>query len=281
MSRKWVVRVIFILGFLLLCYPLVSSKMQAKEQEKAVSSYKDEVDSRSKEEIQEMKANAEEYNSTLFQCQGAIVDNLDMGILSDESYNSLLRQSDTGVMGSIEIPKIDVDLPIFHGTSEEILSTSIGHQQGTSLPIGGENTHSCLTGHRGLPGAKLFTRLDEMEKDDLFFITVLGETLAYKVYDIKVVTPEEADVEVVKIEPGKDIVTLVTCTPFGLNTHRLLVSGERVPYEKAEYESIERTLPSIRELVFTALPFLLLAVVGIMKYRDWRRSKHHDAKKDN
>lgn len=280
MSRKWFTRVVFILGFLLLCYPLVSSKMQEKEQKETVDSYKNEVDNKSKEEIEKIRKDALKYNDVLFQCQGAIVDNADMGILSDESYNSLLLQSDTGVMGSLEIPKIDVDLPIFHGTSEEVLSTSIGHQQNTSLPIGGENTHSCLTGHRGLPGAKLFTRLDEIVKGDLFFINVLGETHAYKVNNIRVVTPEEADMEVTKIESGKDMVTLVTCTPYGLNTHRLLVTGERVPYEKQEYESIDSTLPSLRELVFTALPFVLLAIVVVMKLIDWRKSKQNEKKSD-
>lgn len=280
MSRKWFTRVVFILGFLLLCYPLVSSKMQEKEQKETVDSYKNEVDNKSKEEIEKIRKDALKYNDVLFQCQGAIVDNADMGILSDESYNSLLLQSDTGVMGSLEIPKIDVDLPIFHGTSEEVLSTSIGHQQNTSLPIGGENTHSCLTGHRGLPGAKLFTRLDEIVKGDLFFINVLGETHAYKVNNIRVVTPGEADMEVTKIESGKDMVTLVTCTPYGLNTHRLLVTGERVPYEKQEYESIDSTLPSLRELVFTALPFVLLAIVVVMKLIDWRKSKQNEKKSD-
>lgn len=278
MSRKWFTRVVFILGFLLLCYPLVSSRMQSKEQKEAVNSYKDAVGNKSNEEIEKMKKDAEKYNDVLFQCQGAIVDNSDMGMLSDESYNSLLLQSDTGVMGSLEIPKIDVDLPIFHGTGDDVLSTSIGHQQGTSLPIGGENTHSCLTGHRGLPGAKLFTRLDEIVKDDLFFINVLGETHAYKVNDIRVVTPEEAEIFVATIDAGKDVVTLVTCTPYGLNTHRLLVSGERVPYEKVEYESISSTLPSIRELIFTALPFVLLAIVAVMKIVDWRKSKQNEKK---
>lgn len=280
MSRKWFTRVVFILGFLLLCYPLVSSRMQAKEQKEAVNSYNDAVENKSSEEIEKMRKDAEKYNDVLFQCQGAIVDNANMGMLSDESYNSLLLQSDTGVMGSLEIPKIDVDLPIFHGTGDDVLSTSIGHQQGTSLPIGGENTHSCLTGHRGLPGAKLFTRLDEIVKDDLFFINVLGDTHAYKVNDIRVVTPEEAETLVATIDAGKDIVTLVTCTPYGLNTHRLLVSGERVPYEKVEYESISSTLPSIRELIFTALPFALLAIVAVMKIVDWRKSKQNEKKGD-
>ncbi len=281
MSRKWVSRVTFVLGFLLLCYPLVSSKMQSKHQEEAVNTYKQEVSNKSDEEVQKMRDDAIHYNDVLFQCHGAIVDNADTGVLSDDSYNSLLLQSDTGVMGSIEIPKIDVDLPIFHGTSDEVLSVSIGHQQGTSLPVGGENSHVCLTGHRGLPGAKLFTRLDEMVSGDLFFINVLGETMAYKVYDVRIVEPSEAETFVATIESGRDIVTLVTCTPYGLNTHRLLVSGERVPYEKAEYDSISSTLPSIREILFTALPFILLVIVGILKFKDWRKSKHHDEKKDN
>ena len=269
---NWI-NIVFIAGFLILLAPLIMNFIQGQHQKDAVSAYKSAVDNKSEEEIEEILANAEEYNNMLFQSNGAVVDNLDTGILSDESYNSLLDQSN-GVMGSIEIPKIDVDLPIYHGTSDEVLQVGIGHIQGTSLPIGGDNTHCVLSGHRGLPGSKLFTRLDEIEEGDLFFLQVMGDTLAYKVYDINVVEPD--NVEVMEIEAGRDDVSLVTCTPYGLNTHRLVVTGERVPYEKAEYDSIDSGMPSIRELLFMAIPFVLLSVGIGLKLKDSRKARHEE-----
>lgn len=271
MSRKWLLRIIFLAGFLLLLYPLISNMVHQRQQSDAVASYDSAVSNRSEEEIQEILNQATEYNNMLFQSNGAIVDNMDTSILSDESYNSLLNQAN-GIMGSIEIPKIDVDLPIYHGTEDDILSVGVGHIQGTSLPVGGENTHCVLSGHRGLPGSSLFTRLDEMKEGDLFFLSVMGETLAYKVYDIQVVDPDNT--EVLEITAGKDDVSLVTCTPYGLNTHRLVVTGERVPYEESEYNSIGSELPSLRELLFIAIPFVLLAVAGGLKFKDWRKKKH-------
>ena len=271
MSRKWLLRIIFLAGFLLLLYPLISNMVHQRQQSDAVASYDSAVSNRSEEEIQEILNQATEYNNMLFQSNGAIVDNMDTSILSDESYNSLLNQAN-GIMGSIEIPKIDVDLPIYHGTEDDVLSVGVGHIQGTSLPVGGENTHCVLSGHRGLPGSSLFTRLDEMKEGDLFFLSVMGETLAYKVYDIQVVDPDNT--EVLEITAGKDDVSLVTCTPYGLNTHRLVVTGERVPYEESEYNSISSELPSLRELLFIAIPFVLLAVAGGLKFKDWRKKKH-------
>lgn len=271
MSRKWLLRIIFLAGFLLLLYPLISNMVHQRQQSDAVASYDSAVSNRSEEEIQEILNQATEYNNMLFQSNGAIVDNMDTSILSDESYNSLLNQAN-GIMGSIEIPKIDVDLPVYHGTEDNVLSVGVGHIQGTSLPVGGENTHCVLSGHRGLPGSSLFTRLDEMKEGDLFFLSVMGETLAYKVYDIQVVDPDNT--EVLEITVGKDDVSLVTCTPYGLNTHRLVVTGERVPYEESDYNSIGSELPSLRELLFIAIPFVLLAVAGGLKFKDWRKKKH-------
>ena len=185
------------------------------------------------------------------------IDHLENGLLSDENYESLLN-SGTGIMGNIEIPKISVNLPIYHGTSEEVLSNGIGHLQGTSLPIGGMNTRSVLTGHRGLPNAKLFTRLDEMEKGDLFYLNIFGKTLAYQVNKIEIIEPE--DMESLGIAEGKDLVSLVTCTPYGLNTHRLIVTGERIEYEKQVKERIKPELFSVREFFFMALPFLMILI---------------------
>ena len=153
-------------------------------------------------------------------------------------------------MGSLEIPKIDVDLPINHGTSDEALSNGVGHIQGTSLPVGGNNTHAVLSGHRGLPSSKLLVRLDEMKKGDYFFIRTCNKTLAYK------------------IEKNKDIVSLVTCTPYGLNTHRLVVTGKRVPYEENVYKSIDEGIPSIREILTNALPLIFLVVFVVLTVPD-------------
>lgn len=251
-------------------YPIISSYKQQRYQSNAVATYKSNVQDES-DDLDTMLEDAKEYNNMLYQSKGAIVDNMDSSVLSDENYETLLNIS-SGVMGSIEIPKIAVDLPIYHGTSDEVLSKGVGHIQGTSLPIGGTSTHSVLSGHRGLPGSKLFTRLDEIEEGDLFFISVLNETLAYKVCSIQIVEPD--DTSVFNIEADVDKVSLVTCTPYGLNTHRLIVTGERVDYETTEYDSIKAVMPSWREMLFTALPFIFIGILGVSKFVEWRKSKH-------
>ncbi|MCC2254548.1 class C sortase [Ruminococcus sp. CLA-AA-H200] len=271
MIRKWVYRLIFFLGFLLICYPLVSNIVQRQHQHDAVATYQSEMSQKDEGELEDELNRAKEYNSMLYQTEGAVVDNMDTGILSDESYQSLLAGED-GVMGSIEIPKIGVDLPIYHGTSDDVLAIGAGHLQGTSLPVGGQNTHSVITGHRGLPGSKLFTRLDEIIEGDFVFINVMGETLAYKVTEIQVIEPD--DVSVLDIEEGKDLLSLITCTPYGINTHRLVVTGERVDYEETQYENISEAIPSLRELAFLALPFVIIIIGLIVKIIDWRKNRY-------
>lgn len=149
----------------------------------------------------------------------------DSGYVLPTNYTSVLNVNHDGVMGYLSINRISLRLPIYHGTSEDVLAKGVGHMSQTSLPIGGKGTHAVLTGHRGLPSAELFTRLGEMRKGDLFWIEVLGRKTTYKVTDISVVKPNEVDK--LRIEPGRDLVTLLTCTPYGVNTHRLLVTGER------------------------------------------------------
>lgn len=161
------------------------------------------------------------------------------------------------------------------GTDDTALSNGIGHLQGTSLPVGGANTHCVLTGHRGLPSSKLLIRLDEMVEGDLFFLRIGNETLAYKVNKIQIVEPE--DVSGLQIEAGEDLVTLVTCTPYGINTHRLLVTGKRVEYKKAQHDAIKQELPSARELIFFLLPFLFAAIaIGLYLWN--RRETYEDGK---
>ncbi len=262
-------KIIFIIGLLLVSYPLVSSMIERQHQKDAVATYQGSIEAEDKSQIQDAIAKASEYNDMLFQTQGASIGDLQNGILSEENYENLLNLSGTGVMGSIEIPKINVDIPIYHGTSEEVLASGVGHFQDSSLPVGGNNTRCILTGHRGLPNSKLFTRLDELEKEALFFISTCGETLAYRITEIEVMEPGEA--ELLEILPEKDLCTLITCTPYGINTQRLVITGERVPYEKAEYDSIERKLPSFREAFFMVLPFIFM-MAGLISF--FRRKRH-------
>ena len=177
--------------------------------------------------------------------------------------------SKTGVMGVIVIPKISVKLPIYHGTEEDVLAVGAGHMEGSALPVGGENTRCVITGHRGLPNSKLFTRLDELKKEDLFFLDVCGRTLAYEVSKIEVIEPEIT--EVLEPEKGEDLVSLITCTPYGLNTHRLVVTGKRVPYRESERKNLPKKVPSIRELFFDGLPAAFLVSVFVPKKRNRRK----------
>lgn len=257
-KKKRIRAILYIAGLLLCAYPLVASVMDQNYQQSVIQTYQGEMNQTSDAEVQEAKKEAERYNEMLWQANGIIVGNMEQGILGEESYQEQLNLSGTGMMGTISIPKINVNLPIYHGVEEEVLVNGVGHLPESSLPVGGENTHCILTGHRGLPNAKLFTRLDEMETGDLFFLTVCGEKLAYQVSEIDIIHPE--DVEGLGIQAEKDLVSLITCTPYGLNTKRLVVTGERIPYtEKQEQEIVPGSM-SFRELVFTALPFLYLAI---------------------
>ena len=269
MKKKWRFRLLFLLGFLLCSLPMGANLITRKQQAEAVATYQSAVEQEDGH-LDEIVQAAERYNSMLWQSGYALLDSLDTGILSEESYAAQLDVSGTGIMGSLDIPKINVELPIRHGTDDEVLSEGIGHLRGTSLPVGGENTHSVLTGHRGLPGAKLLTRLDEMAEGDYFFLRICNETLAYRVTRICVAEPE--DVSSLDIRAGEDLVSVVTCTPYGLNTHRLIVTGKRVPYSEADHRSIRAAVPSGREMLFTLLP-LLLPFLGAVLYMKDRAGK--------
>ena len=154
-------------------------------------------------------------------------------------------------------------MPVYHGTDSDVLNVGAGHLEDSSLPVGGNNTHTVLTGHRGLPSSKLFTRLDELKKDDLFFIKVIDKTLAYKINKIEVVLPDKVSYSIID---NQDLATLITCTPYGLNTHRLVITGKRVPYEEKEKKSIKSSIPSLREIIFYVIP-VLFSVAGILFFR--------------
>ena len=219
---KDIIRLIVLLvAFSVLLYPTFSSYLNEKNGSKVVSYYDEESVKLSKAEKEQMLEDARAYNQEMLGNIDLIDPFSQEDTEIDARYESLLNVDGSGMMGYIRIPKINIELPIYHGTSEAVLQAGVGHFWGTSLPVGGESTHTVLTGHRGLPTKTLFTNMDKLEVGDIFYIKVLDETLAYQIDQILTVLPEETDG--LSIEPGKDYATLVTCTPFAINTHRLLV----------------------------------------------------------
>lgn len=226
-----IISIIFIiLGVGIFLYPSISNYLAEKNHINIIRNYDDLIVKIDEEKINEEKEKAKIYNENL---SGDPVHDpfvIGSGYALPENYKEVLNVGDDGVMGYVEIPKISVYLPIYHGTSDEVLEKGVGHIQNTSVPIGGKSTHSVLTGHTGLPNAELFTRLDELGIGDIFYIHVLDDVLTYKVFETKVILPDKIDE--LQILNGKDYVTLVTCTPYGVNSHRLLVKAERVEYEE-------------------------------------------------
>ena len=212
----------FLIGVLLLLYPTISDYWNSFHQSRAIASYAEQVADLDDNAYDRLWEDAQAYNTTLGNSMSRFV----MTEEQKNVYAALLNIADNGVMGYIEIPKVRCNLPIYHGTDEAVLQVAIGHVPGSSLPVGGESTHCVLSGHRGLPSAKLFTNLDELETGDVFMLRVLDETLTYEVDQIRTVLPNElGDLAIVE---GEDYCTLVTCTPYGINSHRLLVRGHRV-----------------------------------------------------
>lgn len=260
---------IFIIGLSLLLYPSFSDYWNSFHQSRAIASYAQTVTTIDDDQYEKMWAQAQEYNTTLAKKQNRWV-------LSEEEYEEyegLLNIGGTGIIGYIEIPNIKVSLPIYHGVDEAVLQIAVGHIEGSSLPVGGEGTHCVISGHRGLPSAKLFTNLDEMEEGDLFMMRVLDETLTYEVDQIRIVEPE--DLSALEIEEGKDLCTLVTCTPYGINSHRLLVRGHRVEnMESANSIRVTADAMQIDPVMVApviAVPILLILLIWLLVHYRKRR----------
>lgn len=254
--------IVFVAGLSLLLYPTVSDYWNSMHASQAVSHYSEEVKNLNSEEYDEMLKAAEEYNASLL---GRSTDYA----LSEEQkkiYESTLNLNGTGIMGYIEIPSINISLPIYHGTADSVLQVAVGHLEWSSLPVGGESTHCVLSGHRGLPSAKLFTNLDKLVEGDSFIIRVLDEVYTYEVDQILIVEPD--DVSALTIEGGKDLCTLVTCTPYGINSHRLLVRGHRI--QNAEEAAVVRVTSDaiqIEPVVVApviAAPILLMLLIIVL-----------------
>jgi sortase A len=254
--------IVFVAGLSLLLYPTVSDYWNSMHASQAVSHYSEEVKNLNSEEYDEMLKAAEKYNASLL---GRSTDYA----LSEEQkkiYESTLDLNGTGIMGYIEIPSINISLPIYHGTADSVLQVAVGHLEWSSLPVGGESTHCVLSGHRGLPSAKLFTNLDKLVEGDSFIIRVLDEVYTYEVDQILIVEPD--DVSALTIEEGKDFCTLVTCTPYGINSHRLLVRGHRI--QNAEEAAVVRVTSDaiqIEPVVVApviAAPILLMLLIIVL-----------------
>ena len=260
---------ILVVGLSLMLYPSFSNWWNEAHQSRAIAAYSQEVSKLDENRYDELWQQAWEYNHSLVGRENAY-------LLDDSQkaeYERLLDVSGMGIMGYIEIPSLKVSLPIYHGTEESVLQVAVGHLEWTSLPVGGESTHCVLSGHRGLPSAKLFTDLDRLVVGDRFRLGVLDQVLTYEVDQILIVEPQ--DTEALLIEEGKDLCTLVTCTPYGINTHRLLVRGHRVETEK-DAKNVRVTSDAIQIEPYlvapvVAAPILLVLLLGLLIPR--RRNK--------
>ena len=268
----WLLILIMLVGIGVMAYPTVSDWWNSFHASRAIASYSNAVENVDKEKLDAMIEAAHEYNKRLLKKANPYA----MSDADLEEYNSLLDLSGTGIIGYITIKSIGVYIPIYHGTEESVLQIAIGHIDWTSLPVGGESTHAVVSGHRGLPSAKLFTDLDQMKEGDTFTITVLNQTISYAVDQIRIVEP--GDITELAITPGQDYCTLVTCTPYGINTHRLLIRGHRVPNERGEMVvpaeayriSNHITIPAI------GVPLLFLFLIVMLIVFSSRKPKLRD-----
>lgn len=275
MKRRILQILLIIIGIILVTYPWISNYLYERSAGSTVNVYQDKVKHTNKSKLKQMLNLAETYNEKLAETNVELTEpfaeDKETGI-SEKEYYQILNLDSTGVMCSIEIPSIDVNLPVYHGTSTEVLEKGVGHLEGTSFPIGGKSTHAVLTGHTGLNKAKLFTDLIDLKKEDQFYIHILNRTLAYEIDAIYVVLPE--DTSKLGIIDNKDYVTLVTCTPYGKNTHRLLVRGKRTKYSPDNYSKEKKKKKGISQwkrayrraiIIGICISFVLLVIINAFR----------------
>lgn len=259
-----IVVLIIIIGILLLLYPTVSNWWNQKHQSQAIGTYIEKIEEKSKENYTSLLKKAREYNMDLSKKS---FERFHLSQEEKKAYDSFLKVPGSDVMSLVEIPKLNIMLPIYHGTDQAVLQVALGHIAGTSLPIGGQGTHSVISGHTGLESARLFTDIDKLKIGDIFTLTTLGQTLTYQVDQIRVVLPNELDF--LKIEEDKDLVSLQTCTPYGINTHRLLVRAERINAGDKELKVVPDLVAISKptQLVITSIfVFSLFVVVKLFLF---------------
>ena len=254
--------ILLLVGLSLLLYPSVSDYWNSFHSSVAITQYAEQVAGLDEHQYDALWDAAADYNASLLERSNTYL----LGDDQKQQYSQLLNVSGTGVMGYIEIPSIQCSLPIYHGTDESVLQVAVGHLEWSSLPVGGESTHCVLSGHRGLPSAKLFTNLDKLVIGDVFLLRVLDEVLTYEVDQILIVEPQET--AALKIVEGQDYCTLVTCTPYGINTHRLLVRGHRIDnIPEARTIHVTADAVQIEPMIvapIAAIPMLLILFIGLM-----------------
>ena len=284
--KKILFGVIFLIGFAVLVYPTVSNQWNTYRQSKLITNYQEVVSEMKEEDFSQEWEKARNFNDTIeYNALYSDVFGTSDKDIKETEYWTILNVAGDGLMGYLSIPKINVKLGIYHGSEESVLQTGIGHINGTKLPIGGESTHCVLSGHRGLPSAKIFTDLDQMQKGDVFYVHILDETFAYQVDQIlDMVDKNDADTlgEALAVVDGEDYVTLFTCTPYGVNSHRLLVRGTRIPYSGEEVETVtapEAVVQSIQNyymiylILGMALTVLVIVIMKVMINRKNKRQK--------
>lgn len=265
---------IFIIGLCILLYPAVSDYWNAQVQSRAIVDYEAALQNLTQEDYTAYFEEADKYNAAIKEIPYPMMYYDELDVREDLTlYEDILNVNGNGIFGYINIDKIGVHLPIYHGTSDPVLNVAVGHIEGTSVPAGGESTHTVLSAHRGLPSAKLFTDLDEMEIGDVFTITVLDRVLTYEVHEIQIVLPNEVDS--LYVQDGEDLCTLVTCTPYGINTHRLLVHAHRIetvePKPEIYVPADAYLIDSLIVTPIVAIPMLLVLLVFLLvKYRKKR-----------
>ena len=277
---------IIIAGILIAAYPWISDYVYRNRVSDVIVQYDETVKNANAKELENLRRKAEKYNKNLRKETVNLYDPFNVKVTGStlDNYKSLLSVNGSALMGYVSIPKINVNLPIYHGTSQMTLQAGIGHLEGTSLPIGGKGAHSVLTGHTGLSEKKMFTDLDQIESGDLFFIKILDETLCYKVSEINIVTPN--DMSKLQIQEGKDLCTLITCTPYGINDHRLLVTGIRTEYAggpeapQKEKNYISRWRMEYLICILTGLAVAFVFIIVKKLFTNRRIKKNHEKEKN-